>query len=87
MNGWREIGTVPVNRFVLMASLSGYIGIEWHYETAKYIPSYIQAPYRDVGNDSLGDAGFKPTHWMPLPKPPTLKKRKEQDGNTKHEGH
>lgn len=54
----------PEGETVLLRGTSGYrraAGLD--VCLGYYEPAYPRAPWRTVAGDSVGDSGFKPTHW------------------------
>ena len=73
---WQPIATAPKNEFVLLAGPSGYTTIETVFATGRMCSDYHVGRWIDHANDDLTDWGFEPTHWMPLPKAPTMQEDK-----------
>ena len=73
---WQPIETAPKDKFVLLAGPSGYTTIEIVYATGRMCSDYHVGRWIDHANDDLTDWGFEPTHWMPLPKAPTMQEDK-----------
>ena len=73
---WLPIETAPKDKFVLLAGPSGYTTIEIVYATGRMCSDYHVGRWIDHANDDLTDWGFEPTHWMPLPKAPTMQEDK-----------
>lgn len=73
---WQPIATAPKNEFVLLAWPSGYTTIETVFATGRMCSDYHVGRWIDHANDDLTDWGFEPTHWMPLPKAPTMQEDK-----------
>ena len=73
---WQPIATAPKNEFVLLAGPSGYTTIETVFATGRMCSDYHVGRWIDHANDDLTDWGFEPTHWMPLPKAPTMQENK-----------
>ena len=74
---WQPIATAPKNEFVLLAGPSGYTTIETVFATGRMCSDYHVGRWIDHANDDLTDWGFEPTHWMPLPKAPTMQEDKK----------
>ena len=74
---WLPIATAPKNEFVLLAGPSGYTTIETVFATGRMCSDYHVGRWIDHANDDLTDWGFEPTHWMPLPKAPTMQEDKK----------
>ena len=74
---WLPIATAPKDRFVLLAGPSGYTTIETVFATGRMCSDYHVGRWIDHANDDLTDWGFEPTHWMPLPKAPTMQEDKK----------
>ena len=74
---WQPIATAPKNEFVLLAGPSGYTTIETVFATGRMCSDYHVGRWIDHANDDLTDWGFEPTHWMPLPKAPTMQEDKQ----------
>lgn len=54
----------PEGETVLLRGTSGYRRAgELDVCLGYYEPAYPLAPWRNVANDSVGEVGFKPTHW------------------------
>ena len=70
MSEWQPIETAPKDEFVLLAGPSGYTTIKTIFTTGRMCSDYHTGRWIDHANDDLTDFGFRPTHWMPLPKPP-----------------
>ncbi len=77
MSEWQPIETAPKHDTVLLCTKHGEIIIGW-WETGREFPG--SEHFNDWSSGSFGegsgyDCGFKrvydPTHWMPLPVPPT----------------
>ena len=73
---WLPIETAPKDEFVLLAGPSGYTTIETVFSTGRMCSDYHVGRWIDHANDDLTDWGFEPTHWMPLPKAPTMQEDK-----------
>ena len=73
---WLPIETAPKDEFVLLAGPSGYTTIETVFATGRMCSDYHVGSWIDHANDDLTDWGFEPTHWMPLPKAPTMQEDK-----------
>ena len=73
---WLPIETAPKDEFVLLAGPSGYTTIETVFSTGRMCSDYHVGSWIDHANDDLTDWGFEPTHWMPLPKAPTMQEDK-----------
>ena len=74
---WLPIETAPKDEFVLLAGPSGYTTIETVFSTGRMCSDYHVGRWIDHANDDLTDWGFEPTHWMPLPKAPTMQEGKQ----------
>ena len=74
---WLPIETAPKDEFVLLAGPSGYTTIETVFATGRMCSDYHVGRWIDHANDDLTDWGFEPTHWMPLPKAPTMQEDKK----------
>ena len=74
---WLPIETAPKDEFVLLAGPSGYTTIETVFSTGRMCSDYHVGSWIDHANDDLTDWGFEPTHWMPLPKAPTMQEDKK----------
>ena len=74
---WLPIETAPKDEFVLLAGPSGYTTIETVFSTGRMCSDYHVGRWIDHANDDLTDWGFEPTHWMPLPKAPTMQEDKK----------
>ena len=74
---WLPIETAPKDEFVLLAGPSGYTTIETVFATGRMCSDYHVGRWIDHANDDLTDWGFEPTHWMPLPKAPTMQEDKQ----------
>ena len=74
---WQPIATAPKNEFVLLAGPSGSTSIETVFATGRMCSDYHVGCWIDHANDDLTDWGFEPTHWMPLPKAPTMQEDKK----------
>lgn len=70
---WQPIKTAPLDgTWVLLAGPSGYMTTPLRVEVCRYYPEYhSRDPWTNHANDSFRDGGAAPTHWMPLPPPPT----------------
>ena len=73
---WLPIETAPKDEFVLLAGPSGYTTIETVFATGRMCSDYHVGRWIDHANDDLTDWGFEPTHWIPLPKAPTMQEDK-----------
>lgn len=74
---WQPIETAPKDEFVLLAGPSGYTTIKTVFATGRMCSDYHVGRWIDHANDDLTDWGFEPTHWMPLPKAPTMQEDKK----------
>lgn len=63
------IETAPKDgRFILLAGPSGESSTPLRFEACRYYPEYHPfQPWVNHSNDSFGDGGAAPTHWMELP--------------------
>lgn len=70
----QPIETAPKDgRFILLAAPSGYVTTPFRFAAARWYPEYRPlSPWQTHSNDSFLDDGEPPTHWMPLPEPPTV---------------
>jgi hypothetical protein len=75
---WREIESAPEGVWVLVADrreavngLRLYVARKesWDYEGLSGVS--FEGPYSDGYLCDLADISVEPTHWMPLPPPPT----------------
>lgn len=66
MSEWQPIETAPRNKIVLLFGRYHYQPENW-----KIHSGYVQEQGGCVWNgERLTEYSMKPTHWMPLPKPP-----------------
>jgi hypothetical protein len=74
MMEWQPIETAPKDRNILVCEADGKVSVAshtlQHFPRAK--PSWV-GMCRDefVFDEAEGMIWFEPTHWMPLPEPPT----------------
>lgn len=65
---WQPISTAPHNKYVLVATRSGYVGTPWCYDVAQF-----SAGHHDRWDDISGDGlDGKPEFWSELPIPPII---------------
>ena len=65
---WQPISTAPQNKYVLVATRSGYMGTPWCYDVAQF-----SAGHHDRWDDVSGDGlDGKPEFWSELPIPPII---------------
>ena len=71
--GWRDIESAPKDgTYILLAGPSGYKGTPLRVEVCRYDTEFRPLqPWVDYAGDSFLDSGDYPTHWMPLPAPPS----------------
>lgn len=61
---WQSIETAPKDESILAGAIHKTYG--WLWFRAKYYR------FPELGKEEwIGDNGMSPTHWMPLPDPPT----------------
>lgn len=68
---WQPIETAPKDKFLLLLGPSGYTTTPFVCTTGRMCTNYHVGRWIDHANDDLTDWGFEPTHWMPLPAPPS----------------
>lgn len=70
---WQPIETAPKDgTWIILAGPSGYVTTPLRCEVAHWYPEYHpRNPWQTHSNDPFSDGGEEPTHWMPLPEPPT----------------
>lgn len=72
---WQPIETAPKDGTYILACVAGYIPEVAHWQDDRKVFDFLSAS--DMPNDQAWidylDSGAKwvPTHWMPLPDPPT----------------
>lgn len=73
---WEPVGAGGMlpepGQLVLVTGDSGMRTHERFFTAAYYDPGYPLAPWRSVGNDSLGDDGYEPQAWLRSPTLATL---------------
>ncbi len=73
---WQLIETAPKDgSYILLAGDSGYINTPLRVEVCHWDAQYRpRQPWVNYARDSFLDSGSEPTHWMPLPEPPSTDK-------------
>jgi hypothetical protein len=77
MVDWQPIATAPKGRRVLLYLPNENIGVgNWYCQTGEYHDDYAALepqPFWRIDSDERGtySRAHQPTHWMPLPDPPT----------------
>lgn len=67
---WQPIETAPRDGTHILVATEGTIGLVWWEDYA--VELYDGVGWRDHGDMGWGGMiGAEPTHWMPLPDPPS----------------
>lgn len=73
---WEPIETVPEGEYVLVSLTFNLGAPEAGTETVMWVDSYLGGGHRNISAwfafPSLIWVPLTPTHWMPLPEPPTI---------------
>ena len=68
---WQPIETAPWNAEVLLTGESGYCKPHDRFYINGYrVKDWHRGEWNDATGTRLSDAGWTPSHWMPLPEPP-----------------